>query len=482
MAEVKYGLSREGFKRKRLPEIRSDLASRFSDAMGVPVEIGANSVLGQLFGVIAYEIADLWQMGEATYHAMYPSTATGASLSNAAGIAGITAITAEYTTLTATCTGVNGTLIPYNSRIQSSSDTSKVFSSLDENVYIDAAAANGIEFSLTSTPSAGVKYSITLDGQEISYTAASGNDASVILAGIAVAMADESLTTAVVNNVLRIEKTNPLETFSAAAGSGTAIGRVSSPVRFRCETVGAVNPALGEVNQIITPVSGWNTVSNDAPAVVGREAETDTELRQRWSGALYERASAMVEAVQASVMQNVDGVESAIVYENTSDETDSFGRPPHSIEAVVDGGDETDIARQIWQKKAAGIDTYGTVTETIYDSQGAAHDIHFNRPEQVKVWMKIVVSENPDEIMPAAALQEIKDAILAKGQAQTVGQDVILQRYFSEIFRATTGVGYISLTAATGDSPSAYGTDNISINPRQVAVFDSSRIEVTKDE
>lgn len=482
MAEVKYGLSREGFKRKRLPEIQSDLASRFSDALGVQVETGANSVLGQLFGVIAYEISDLWQAAESTYHAMYPSTAQGVSLSNAAGLSGITAITAEYTTLTATCTGASGTFIPYNSRIQSSSDASIVFTANEENAYIDAAAANGARVSLAGDPIEGTEYAVTIDGKKAAYTAAAGNDATTVLSGIAEAVENTEIIAEIVNQVLRFASKNPAKTFSITAGAGLTILSVSSPVRFRCETAGPVDPPIGTMDQIITPVSGWTGVSNDAAAVVGRNAETDTELRQRWSSAVYGRSSAMVEAIQAAIVQNVDGVKSAIIYENTADTTDEYGRPPHSVEAVVDGGDETEIARQLWQKKAAGIDTYGTVSKQIYDSQGADHVIHFNRPEQILVWVKIVVRANPDEVMPAAALQEIKDAVLAKGKTQTVGQDVILQRYFSEIFKATSGIGYIDLTAAIGESPGSYSTDNISINPRQIAVFDAARIEVSKDE
>lgn len=482
MATVKYGLSREGFKRKRLPEIRADLASRFSDAMGVPVETGPNSVLGQLFGVIAYEISDLWQMGEETYHAMYPSTAEGVNLSNAAGIAGITPITAECTTITATCTGVNGASIPYGARIQSSADTSMTFSCIDSPAYIDAGKANGATITMTVTPQDGTEYSITVDGVQASYTAGSGASQSDVLAGIAADLSSDAITTSVVNGVLSLSSADPLSTFSVSVGSGLSLGNVSSPARFRCDTAGQINPSLGSVNQIITTASGWTAVSNDAPAVVGRDAETDTELRQRWSSALYERSSAMVEAIQANIMKNVSGVVNAIVYENTSDETDEYGRPPHSIEAVVDGGDPGDIARAIWNKKAAGIDTYGSTSETIYDSQSAAHTINFNRPEQILVWMKIVVSANPDETMPAAALQEIEDAVLAQGQQQTMGQDVILQRYFCQIFNSTTGIGYINLTAATGSSPGAYSTNNIEINPRQIAVFDPSRIEVSMSE
>lgn len=482
MAEVKYGLSREGFKRKRLPEIQADLASRFSDALGVPVETGANSVLGQLFGVVAYEISDLWQLAENTYHSMYPSTAQGVSLSNAAGISGITAITAEHTTLTATCTGTSGTFIPYDSRIQSSSDSSVVFAVAEENAYIDASAANTAQVSMTGDPAAGTEYAVTIDGKKAAYTAEEGNDRTTVLSGIASAIGNADISAEIINQVLRIKSVDMAKTFSITAGAGLVLTSVGAPVRFRAEMAGPVDPPLGTLNQIITPVSGWNSVSNDAAAVVGRNAETDTELRQRWSSAVYGRSSAMVEAIQAAILQNVDGVKSAIVYENTTDATDEYGRPPHSVEAVVDGGDETEIASQLWQKKAAGIDTYGSVSEQIYDSQGADHLIHFNRPEQILVWMKIVVRPNPDEVMPAAALQEIKDAVLAKGQAQTVGQDVILQRYFSEIFKATSGIGYIDLTAATEESPGSYSTDNISINPRQVAVFDASRIEVSRDD
>lgn len=482
MATVNYGLSREGFKRKRLPEILSDMESRFSDALGVPIETTANSVLGQLFGVVAYEISDMWQMGEEVYHAMYPNTATGTSLSNAAGLAGITTITAEYTTITATVIGTNGTRIPYGSRIQSRTDTSKVFSSLGSNAYIDAANASMARITVPEDPVQGTVYTLTISGKQYSYTAEANPSRATVLTGLGAAINLGGTTTTVDNNVLTVQMIDAQQTFSIAAGDMLLISDIGSPVRFQAETAGAVNPAIGEVDQIITPVSGWDSVINNVPAVVGRDAESDTALRQRWSNSLYERSSAMVDAIQAAIYQQADGVTTAIVYENNTDTTDAEGRPPHSIEAVVEGGDINDIAKQIWNKKAAGIDTYGDVSVEIYDSQGAAHTIHFNRPEQVIVWIRIVIRENPDEIMPAAALQEIKDAVLTKGQSQTVGQDVILQRYFSEIFRATAGVGYIDLTAATGTTAGTYSADNITISPRQIAVFDASRIEVTKNE
>ena len=97
MAETttKYGLTRDGFRRKRLPEIKTAIETRLADALGTEIQTSANSVIGQLIGVFAYEIADLWEAQEDTYKSMYPSTACGVSLSNAAGLAGINMIDAE---------------------------------------------------------------------------------------------------------------------------------------------------------------------------------------------------------------------------------------------------------------------------------------------------------------------------------------------------------------------------------------------------
>lgn len=117
MAETKYGLTREGFKRKRLPEIQASINRRVADKLGVDIQTGSNSVFGQLHGVYAYELADLWELAQNVYNAMYPTTATGVSLSNAAALAGITLIEAEKSSLIATCYGDDGTSIPYGAQI-----------------------------------------------------------------------------------------------------------------------------------------------------------------------------------------------------------------------------------------------------------------------------------------------------------------------------------------------------------------------------
>lgn len=479
MAIVKYGLSRDGFKRKRLPEIIKSLNSRVADKLGIPIQTGSNSIFGQLHGIYAYELADLWEQAESVYNAMYPHTANGTSLSNATALAGISLIDAEQTTLVATCYGSDNTKVPYGSQIASGSDSELTFSCTDTDAYISAGNASYAELILPSDVVVGTRYSITMSGTKKSYTVKTGDTKAIVLTSIASQFEFVDRSLSVSNNVLTIAMTSQKETFSIVL-ENLSTQNIGSPVNFICNTYGSKNPAIGEVNQITTTYYGWTGVKNNMAASVGRDAETDISLRQRWSSSVYERAAAMTDAIAAAIYSNVEGVTAVKVYENASDTTDIDSRPPHSIEAVVEGGMNEDIAKQIWNRKSGGIDTYGAVSIDVKDSQGITQNISFNRPEKIKIWMKIIIGENPEETFPQAGLQEILDAVLKKSSEQEIGQDVILQRYFATIFSATKGIGYINITACTGDTVGTYTASNIVISPRQIAVFDKSRIEVAK--
>lgn len=475
---TKYGLTRDGFRRKRLPEIKTAIEARLADALGTEIQTGANSVIGQLIGVFAYEIADLWEAQEDTYKSMYPSTASGVSLSNAAGLAGISMIDAEKTSLVLTLTGAEGTVIPDGAQV--SSGDGVIYSCADVGKSITAERTTRVGIIVPTSVAKDAEYRINLNGASHTYTAKENDTAAIVLSSLSGLIKAAGITTTVNNDVLTIAADDKKTAMTGSVNSNLQIDTIASPFTFLCDTAGAIEPALHTVNQIITTYAGWKNADNETAANVGRDAESDISLRKRWSAAVYQRSRAMVESIQNGVYTNVDGVTSCLVYENTSDAADSDGRPPHSIEVVATGGKPEDITKEIWQRKPAGIDTFGSISNIVFDSQGAQHKINFNRPQEVKVWIRAVVGTNPDEVFPNAALQEIKDAVLAKGLQQNIGEDVILQRYFAAIFESTTGIGYINLTAATGDKPGSYTSDNIVISPRQVAAFDASRIEVTK--
>lgn len=477
MAEIKYGLSATGFKRKRLPEIMQAINARISDTLGLKTRIQSNSVLGQIVGVFSYEIADLWEQAENGYNAMYPSTAQGVSLSNAAGLAGIQLIDAEFTTLVATCFGVNGTEIPYGAQI---TDGTHTYSCTDVYAQILSSRASVVSLKLGGAVTKGTTYSITVDDETYTHAAVSGDTADSILIDLASQSTYTDRAFSVNNSVLMITMTDQSKTMNVINAANTVISAIGSPFNFKCDTAGAIAPAIGSVNQIVTSYAGWDSVENNVPANTGRDAETDISLRERWAKSIYHRASGMTEAITAA-LYDVDGVTFALTYENDSNDTDLDGRPPHSIESIVQGGNVQDIANTIWRVHAGGITTFGSVTQTVYDSQGIPHDISFNRPTLVPIYLQITVTANPEKELSAATISLIKSAIISQISSQSVGQDVILQSLYGTIYTATSGaVGYMQIQGSTDGT--TYSADNIEIDSRSLATIDAANINVTINE
>ena len=110
-----------------------------------------------------------------------------------------------------------------------------------------------------------------------------------------------------------------------------------------------------------------------------------------------------------------------------------MGRPPHSIEVVVDGGDETEIAKQILNKKAGGISTFGSVEKTLPGLYGEEITIRFNRPTYVKVWFRVGVTLSKSTNQPTNYVELIKEQILEKMNALEAGRDVIPQTFRIEV-------------------------------------------------
>ena len=465
-----YGLTPEGFKQKRLADIIQSMGSRIADQLGVQISTEANSVFGQLIGVFSYEIADLWEQAAQVYGAMYPHTASGASLDNSAALAGITPIAAEKTTVLCTCYGTSGTAIPYGSQIGAGN---LVFECAETSAYIDAAKASYASISVPSVV-VGRVYTVSINGTLYSYTAVADDTASLILTNIGSQINMESISAQVENDALVIETIDQEDTFSVTV-SNLNVDSVGTPILFECTEVGAINPAVGSITDIITTYTGWERVANNLPANVGRLAETDTALRQRWNSSLYTRSVAMTDSI-ASALMLLNGVTSATVYENETDSVDAEGRPPHSVEAVVAGGDAQDIGLTIWQKKAAGIDTFGSQSVEVTDSQGFPHTIYYNRPIAVPVWFNITITEYPEESLPANASDLIVEAVLQYGSSLTVGNDVIVQRFMGAIYQAMQGIGYVNITASIDGS--TYSVDNIPIDSRHIAEFTATRIQV----
>ena len=133
----------------------------------------------------------------------------------------------------------------------------------------------------------------------------------------------------------------------------------------------------------------------------------------------------MLESIRSAILNNVQGVTSVAPYENPTHEWDEYGRPPHSIEIVVDGGDSTEIAQQILQKKAGGINTYGDTSVVLAGAYDEDITIRFSRPTTIYTWFHLGITLSKTEAIPPNYVDLLREVVLENMTALEAGADVV---------------------------------------------------------
>ena len=199
-------------------------------------------------------------------------------------------------------------------------------------------------------------------------------------------------------------------------------------VTATCSNSGAVAALAGTITTINTPTRGWASVTNPAAATVGAPAETDAELRIRQGQSVALPSLTPFEGVDGAIA-NVTGVTRHKLYENDTGATDSNGLPPHSISAIVDGGDVTEIAQTIRGNKGQGTATYGTTSVTVPDTYGNPHVISFSRSTDVPIYGHITLKAFTGYTSQIGV--QIQQAVADYINGLTIGDDVLLSRIYS---------------------------------------------------
>lgn len=198
-------------------------------------------------------------------------------------------------------------------------------------------------------------------------------------------------------------------------------------VTATAEQPGEVRAEAHTVTVIGTPVLGWNSVDNATAATVGAPVETDAQLRDRQSRSVALGSTGMLAALQAAV-DNVAGVDQVKVYENSTGSTDANGIPAHSIAVVVTGGDNTEIATAIMNKRSPGVGMYGSTTVNVTDAVGQVQAIKFTRPTLVTI--KVDMEVHGLTGYTTADTDAIKAALVDYFNSLPSDQDVYWSRTF----------------------------------------------------
>lgn len=257
----------------------------------------------------------------------------------------------------------------------------------------------------------------------------------------------------------------------------TAAGAGSYDVVYRAESPGSIAANAGTITVIHSPVVGWNSVTNALDANVGRGIDTDETLRLRREEQIANAGSSTARAIRAN-LDDIDGIDSARVFENYTNVVNADGLPPHSIEVLLYEQDDPVandvIAQTVFDSKAAGIRTHGTESGTAVDANSVEHVVRFSRPEALPVYVVIEVATVDGYVGDSA----VADRIVAQGRATYLLGDPVKYRQLDSVVFGLGGVDDVTVFAL-GFSPAPTGTTNLVVGPRQIATFDTSRVTVT---
>lgn len=222
-------------------------------------------------------------------------------------------------------------------------------------------------------------------------------------------------------------------------------------VTAKSKTSGNISALPNTITRVITPVYGWLSVTNKQASSPGVDVESDFELRGRYSLATLGASSSIFESLQQS-LQAIPGVTRVRGYENDTGATSTgtvpenvpAGIPSHSVCFVVEGGDDTDVATELYLKKTPGCGTFGTTSVELQSTTGNIFKIYFYRPKITNVKVKITIKELPGyttdyvEKMQEAVSNYISEMLIAETLYTSVVMSVALEAMNSKNYPAYT--------------------------------------------
>ena len=488
---MSYGVTVTGFIRKHLATITSDLEAALQAAFGSNIRLDSQSIFGKLVGVFSQPASDLWELALAVYNAFYPSTAEGTSLDNVCELVGVTRQPATSSAVTVNLEGTVGTTIAQGSIIA----TETVGDQFETTAAITLATTvcSRSTTSLIGAVTNGKAYTLTINGTPFTYTATVPPDdadaVSLALEGLINAGAEPVTATDLTGGELQVDGdagADGLPTpFTLTVNANVSIDKVSNLQAMTSVETGPVQGYADTINDIVTAVAGWAAAWNDLDATVGQDEETDSELRLRRAQSVAAPGSGTVDAIRAAVLA-VSGVGACFVLENDGDATDGDGLPPHSFEVVVldDGFDADDIADEIWEHKPAGIYSNGDTAVNVIDAQGFTQTVRYSEPAEIEIWIRATYTEDTeaDPGLPINAVALMEAALLAAGEALTIGEDVLPAHFYAPIIAACTGIRTLLVEVSLDDgfgAPAGYAATPIAIGALEISAFTGGRCEAT---
>lgn len=246
----------------------------------------------------------------------------------------------------------------------------------------------------------------------------------------------------------------------------------------KCTIAGAIgNVNTSAIATITNPDVNISAAECVEQTVIGKDEESDAELRERFHATVQGAGSCNEDSIRAALLR-VPTVQFAAVIVNSENTEDTEGRPPHSFECYVFGGEgyENEIAEAIFSKKPIGIKTTGDKAVTITDVSGNPQTVHYSNTQTITVAVAVTIVTG--NTFPADGLEQIKKNLSAYINNLGVGEKLVKNALYGPIY-AVQGVEEVtSITlyengASIGPGPS--------ITVPQYGVLVCGNVDVERD-
>lgn len=450
-------LTASGLQVKKLSDMLPEVIQYLQQNVDSSISINDSDPLYQTLVIFLSEVDQLWQLGQAVSDSDNLDKAEGVFLDNLGAIAGgVLRNPAIETSGRQYFRGQVGTTVPVGTIVENTQTKDRYIT--NNSITLSPTQAYEVIFSVASVQD-GAIYTVNVEGKAYTFTSDVSATASQIIAGIKAEMdADLDKQWSVVNQGAGLKLTTELTNgIDVSTTSNLEITSVVNSSFVVADTTGPLVANANAITKIITPVAGISSTYNPTALSTGRDRETDSQYRARIRTSRIIAGKATVAAIEAN-LRNTVGVLYAAVIENDTMEEDVEGRPPKSIEAIVDGGTDEDVGTTLVNTKGASVDTFGNTTVVVEDNDGQPYTVHFSRPVPLYLAIRVTYSLYDEERFPEeTGEQTIRQAVIDYTNSLGLNKDVFPGRYFGPIYNAVEGVGTLTVEiqpiTAPGEAP-----------------------------
>lgn len=410
MPTPQFGLLASGFAGKPQATVRDEMTTAIQALRGPSFDCSDGSLWGQWLGIFSEREAALWDLGQAIDSSQDPDKATDAAQDDVCTLTGTFRAGARASQVTMTLTGVPTTVVPQGTTFANLSTGHTWTTTAPVTIVVLTPWTTGLV-----VPTAG---RVTNAGR--TYYAITGGTTAAVGTGPSSAVVGAPIVDNTVTWVYMGDGTGAVDVITISTELDAIVGNAY------------------DITDKRTPVGGLQGAVNLFNAVLGAAQQSNESLRVTRENELGAQGTGPVDAIRAAVLK-VSGVTSCTVLQNLTDVTDGNGQQPHSVQVVVEGGDDAAIATVIRGQVTAATPTVGTTTVNVVDSQGTTQPVKFTRVTPRPIFVDVTYTYNPAPTnrggyptISGAGLA--KDAIANFGNTLGVGRDVVASSLAAAIF------------------------------------------------